>query len=236
VSLRTLPHWLAALQVFLVCGIPTQVLVLVALLVMGEPLPVNGTIRLQLVATLTLLDTALVAILIRVFLSLSGETSRGVLLGRRPSLGEALRGLALVPVVFFGVPLLVSLLRAIAPSLHTVTESPLEAYMDTPFDAAIFFVVAVLGGGVREELQRGFILHRFRQRLGGIWVGLALFSLLFGALHYDQGLDVALAIGALGVLLGLMYIRRGSVVMPMATHAGFNGAQVIAQVILRALK
>ena len=34
-------------------------------------------------------------------------------------------------------------------------------------DAAIFALVVMIAGGVREEIQRGFVLHRFEQYLGG---------------------------------------------------------------------
>ena len=98
-----------------------------------------------------------------------------------------LRGLALVPVIFIGVASLVALLRYVAPWLHTVKDSPIQAYMQNPFDASIFLVVVVLGGGIKEELQRAFVLHRFDQGLGGIRVGLVLFSIMFGLLHFDQG-------------------------------------------------
>jgi len=171
-----LPRWLAALQVVVVCGVPTQLLVLFVLFVAGAPLPVDGHIPLELFATLSLFDTALIAVLIRVFLALSGETTNEVFLGTRPPAGEFWRGLVMLPVVLVAITGLVFLLRLVFPWLHTVAESPLAAYMDTPLDTAIFAFVVILAGGVREELQRGFILHRFRQRLGGATVGLAVFS------------------------------------------------------------
>ena len=188
----------------------------------------DGTgISLEFLATLILIDTAIMAILIRVFLSLSGETSKDVFLGVRPVRGEILRGLAIVPLALVAVTLAVLLLRTTMPWLHNVTVSPIEAYLRTPLDAAIFLVVAVLAGGVREELQRAFILHRFGQHLGGLRVGLVLFSIAFGVFHYDQGFDVAIAIGLLGLLWGILYIRRRSVVMSMVSHAGFNATQVL---------
>ncbi len=103
-------------------------------------------------------------------------------------------------------------MRAVAPWLHTVKESPIAQYMQNPYDAAIFLVVVVLAGGVREELQRGFFLHRFQRVLGGVRFGQAAalggYTLLFGALHFDQGLDVAIAVGSLGLLWGLLYLKR----------------------------
>ena len=233
--LPALPRWFAALQVLLVCGVPTQLLVLVFLFLVGEPLPTDSQIPLELFATLSLLDTALVALLIRLFLILSGETSRDVFLGRRPVFGEAWRGLALLPLVFVAVTGIVYVLRLVMPWLHNVAQSPLEAYMNTPFNAAIFFVVVIIAGGVREELQRGFILHRFEQRLGGARVGLVIFSIAFGSLHLNQGIDVAIAVGSLGLFWGILYIRRGSVVASMVNHGGFDAAQVIQQLVVRAL-
>lgn len=231
------PHWILALmQAIAVCGIPTQVFVAAGLILVAgmAPLSTEG-LSLEFIATVSFLDTALVAILIRVFLLLSRETSRDVYLGRRPVLGEIGRGLALVPVTFLLVVALVSAVRAVAPWLHNVKVSPLEAFMRNPLDAAIFLVVVVLAGGVREELQRGFILHRFGQRLGGMWVGNLTFGLAFGLLHFDQGWDVALVIGLLGLAWGWFFIRRGSVLVSVANHAGFNAAQVLQQVLVTSL-
>jgi membrane protease YdiL (CAAX protease family) len=235
------PAWpFALLQALAVSGIPSQVVIAAVLIIVAGMGPyTEDGLSLEFIATVSLLDTALVALLIRLFLHVSGETSRDVFVGRRPSLKEVGkevgRGLALVPVTFVVVVSAVAGLRAIAPWLHNVKVSPLEAFMRNPLDAAIFAVVVVLAGGVREELQRGFILHRFGQSLGGMWVGNLVFGLAFGLGHFDQGWDVAIVIGLLGMAWGLMYIRRGSSLMPIANHAGFNAAQVIQQIIATSL-
>ena len=80
----------------------------------------------------------------------------------------------------------------------------------------------MLAGGVREEVQRAFILHRFDQDLGGARLGLALFSIAFGLGHLTQGLDAALITGMLGLLWGVMYLRRRSMVAPAISHSLFN--------------
>jgi membrane protease YdiL (CAAX protease family) len=237
-----LPRWFAVAQAILVCGmLPTQ-LFIAAALVLFLDVPVfegDGGISLQFFATLSLFDTALVALLIRVFLILSGEESRDVFAGRRPIWGEIWRGLALLPVILVGVTAIVLGLRAVAPWLHTVKESPVTQFMQNPYDAAIFLVVVVLAGGVREELQRAFFLHRLTHVVGhfrfGIMLSLAGYSLLFGLMHFDQGVDVAIAVGSLGLLWGVIYVKRRSAVMPMTSHACFNAAQVAQQMIARAL-
>lgn len=221
---------------FLVSGVPTQSVVLAALLAAGAPLTVDPAgISLEFFAMLSLFDTALVAISIRVFLALSGERSHDVFLGRQPVGREIGRGLALIPALWLLVIVLVYGMNTFLPWLHNVPTNPLEAYMDTPIKAAVFIMVVILAGGVREELQRGFILHRFDQRLGGAWVGLAVFSVVFGIFHLQQGYDAAIAVGLLGVIWGVRYIRRRSIVASMVSHAGFDTVQVLQQVLVRNL-
>jgi membrane protease YdiL (CAAX protease family) len=183
----------------------------------------------------SLIDTALVCLLIRLFLTLSNEDSTAVFIGHRPVRGEVLRGLVSLPIVFLAVTGIVLALRTLAPWTHTVKVSPFDAFLRSPLEASIFLVVVILAGGVREELQRGFILHRFEQRLGGIRLGLGLFTVLFGLLHLDQGIDVAIAVCLLGLFWGVLYIRRRSVVWAMTNHASFDAAQVIQAAVARSL-
>jgi membrane protease YdiL (CAAX protease family) len=231
---RFLPRWAALLQVLIVCGVPTQIVVFVPIaLFTGVPILEGKQISTELFALTSLIDTALIAILIRVFLGISGENPNDVFLGKRPPLREAALGVAVLPLVFLVVALVALALRAVLPALHTVAENPLEGYMKTPLDAAIFGLVVVMAGGVREELQRGFILHRFEQRLGGAWVGLGIFSVFFGALHVTEGIDAAVAIGLLGFFWGAVYIKRRSVLLPLVNHAGFDLLQVIQVIALK---
>ena len=65
----------------------------------------------------------------------------------------------------------------------------------------------MIAGGVREEIQRGFVLRRFEQYLGGGAVGLVVFSALFGLGHLEQGRDVALATAILGAFWGAVFLR-----------------------------
>jgi uncharacterized protein len=231
----------SALQACLICGIPTQLLVFGGLVLARVPMADgslvtldSSQISLQFFALSALIDTALVAILIRTFLRLSGETSRAVFLGNRSVRTEVVRGLLMLPVLWVVVVMLVFLLNVAFPSLHNVPENPYGIYMDTPFRSGVFIVVVIVAGGVREELQRAFILHRF-ERLGGAYTGLALFSVAFGLMHLPQGVDVAIAVGLLGVIWGLIYIRRRSIIAPMVSHATFDVVQVLQQVLLHSL-
>jgi membrane protease YdiL (CAAX protease family) len=89
----------------------------------------------------------------------------------------------------------------------------------------------VIAGGVREELQRAFLLRRFDRWLGGGAVGLVVTSAAFGAGHWLQGADAAIATAFLGALWGVIYLRRRSAVAPVVSHSGFNLLQ-LAQFLL----
>ena len=231
-----LPRWFAAAQVFAVCGIPSGIFVVIVMFLFGRPMPVDlKHPPLEFFASVGLFDAALVALLIKLFLWMSGENSSDVFLGRRRIGREVARGLLLLPLVFFGIMAFEYGLQRFLPALHNVKTNPLSAYMNTPVEAAVFIIVVILAGGVREELSRAFILHRFAQRLGGARVGLVLFSLVFGALHFDQGYDVMISVGILGAIWGLLYVRRRSVVASMVNHASFDVAQVLLQLLGRSL-
>ena len=117
-------------------------------------------------------------------------------------------------------------LQVFAPWLHNVERNPLEEMLRTPGDAAIFAVVVVVAGGVREEVQRAFILRRFERWLGGATVGVVIASAVFGAGHALQGGDAVVATALLGAFWGVVYLRRRSIVGPMISHAAFDLLQV----------
>jgi membrane protease YdiL (CAAX protease family) len=186
------------------------------------------------VFTVSLLDAAVVIGLVLMFLRAHHESARAVLFGDRRIWRETLLGLAILPAVFMLVMLVLILILRFAPDLHNVTRNPLEDMLRTRGDALIFGVVVMIAGGVREEVQRGFIAHRCGQYLGGAVLGVVLYSVFFGLGHFEQGYDAMLATGILGLLWGLLYIARRSIVAPMVSHAAFNLAQLLKYLALAA--
>jgi membrane protease YdiL (CAAX protease family) len=132
-----------------------------------------------------------------------------------------------VPVTL-GVAALVLGVRAVWPSMQDVAVNPMMGLMRDPRLAAVFAVVVVFAGGVREEMQRAFQLHRLSPAVGGPWPALAITSLVFGLGHTVQGRDVAVATAALGALWGAMWLVRRSIVAAAVCHALFNLGQVVA--------
>jgi membrane protease YdiL (CAAX protease family) len=113
------------------------------------------------------------------------------------------------------------------PSLHNVPNNPLERLANNAQQSAIFAFVAILAGGIREELQRGFMLYRFEKYLGGGGVGLVVTSVLFGMLHGIQGWDAMIVTGCLGAFWAAMYLGRRSSIGPMSSHALFDTLQIL---------
>ena len=224
----------ALLEVFLCSGYPTQLTLIVLMSSAGMALRTpSGALTPNFIFVLSLLDALVVVALVSFFIRARGERVRDVLLGQRPFLREALLGVLLVPIVFLVVLLLLAIVITVVPRLHNVPHNPLEAMVQTPRDALIFSIVVMVAGGVREEIQRGFIVHRFDQHLGGGAVGVLVYSVAFGLGHVEQGWDAAVATGCLGALWGMLYLIRRSIVAPMVSHAGFNLLQLIKFVSLR---
>jgi membrane protease YdiL (CAAX protease family) len=217
----------AAAEVILCSGFPTQILLIALLSAAGLRIRgADGLLSPPFIFLLSLLDTVLVVGLVLFFLRSRGESPRAVLLGTRPVFREALLGLALLPMIFIAVIAVRLVIFEFAPWLRNVPRNPLQDLLRTRGDAILFALVVMIAGGLREEVQRGFILHRFSRFLGGAATGLVLFSALFGLGHLEQGWDAVLATAALGACWGVVYLRRQSIAAPIVSHAAFNLAQL----------
>jgi membrane protease YdiL (CAAX protease family) len=217
----------ALLEVVLCSDFPTQFMLATTFDVLGfRPYSADGMLAIDYVVALSLLDTLLLVSLMVLFLRSHGERAREVFLGSAPIGAEIRRGLLLIPVALITAVAVILTIQQLAPWLHTVEHNPLQDLVRTRRDAILFGVVVVIAGGVREELQRAFLLRRFERWLGGGVVGVVVTSTVFGAGHQLQGADAAMATGVLGALWGVIYLRRRSAVAPVVSHSGFNLLQL----------
>jgi membrane protease YdiL (CAAX protease family) len=227
----------ALLEVFLCSGVPTQILVGQALTLAGwPPFAPDGAPRLGPLFALALADTCLLLVVIAALLHAGGERLRPLIVGARPIAREAGLGVLLVPALFVGVGLTVLAVRRLLPWAHNVPQNPFEEFLKTPTHAGLFAVIAIVAGGLREEVQRIFLLHRFEQHLGGAAFGLVVLSLAFGAGHAMQGWDASIVTGLLGLTWGWIYLRRRSGVAPIVSHAGYNTAQILQALAMPGLR
>lgn len=220
-------QWAALFEVVICCGFPTQLLFVGILAMLGiASTDAQGTLSISYIFLLSISDTILLLFLIFYFLRQHQENPVEIFLGRRQFRGEFLFGLMLTPFIL-GITLTgAALLHHLWPSLRTVPENPFNALLTSPMNVALFTAVAVIAGGVREELQRAFILFRFDQHLGGAKVGLVIFSLVFGLGHALQGWDAAIITALLGALWGSIYLLRRSVISTIVSHTSFNIVEI----------
>jgi membrane protease YdiL (CAAX protease family) len=217
----------ALLEVILCSDYPTQIVLGATFAALGiRPLMTGGGLNPSYIVGLSLADAALLIGLIVLFLRAHGEQPRMLFLGQRAVGPEVRAGLPLIGWAFLIALAVLVPIQQFAPWLRTVPTNPLQELIRTPGGAALFAVVVILAGGVREELQRAFLLRRFEQHLGGPRVGLVVSSAAFGAGHLLQGADAAVATAVLGAFWGLIYLRRRSVIAPVVSHAGFNLLQI----------
>jgi len=217
-------------------GFPTQLaLAGLARLAGLEPLTPEGGLSIEFVTLIALGDTVLLGGLVAWLLRRRGESVREVIVGGRPLGPDIGLGLLLVPALLVFISASMWLLRSWNPGLQNVPDNPLEAMARTVGGAVMLLVVSMVGGGVREELQRAFLLHRFRTDLGGPVNGLVLTSVGFGLGHVVQGWDAMIVTALLGAFWGLLYLRRGSITTGCVSHGLTNAAQVLVSYLQRPL-
>ena len=227
---ESLTRWRAAGEVLLCSGYPTQLVIVALLSAVGVQPVEQGSLSPRFVFIVSAVDTAVLIGLVLAFLARSGERPRDLLVGVRSLTREVWIGLLLVPALFMVMVLTQLLVYTVAPNLHNVPVNPFNAFLQSPALRWAFLILVVIAGGIREEVQRAFLLHRFEQRLGGPAVGLVVTSVAFGLGHTVQGWDAAIITALLGASWGVTYLARRSAIANVVSHATFNVLQVVAGV------
>jgi membrane protease YdiL (CAAX protease family) len=215
-------------EVFLCSEFPTQFVIGALLGQAGiAPLTRDGRLSERFVYLMSTIDTVVLLGLILLLMRLSGDRPRDVFLRRGRLSREIAVGIALVGVVFFVVLLLQLVIQAVVPALRNVPANPFQSMIESPIQIVPFVLLVLIAGGVREELQRAFLLHRFDQALGGAPLGVLITSAAFGLGHVVQGWDAVVVTAVLGALWGLIYVWRRNVIPGIISHALFNAGEVL---------
>lgn len=103
------------------------------------------------------------------------------------------------------------------PSSEQAYQETVEGLTKAP--VASFLQICVIAPVIEELLMRGFILSGLRTAYGTA-VGLLVSSVLFALLHLNMVQTLSSLI--CGVVLGLLYIKTGSVFCCIIGHCGYN--------------
>jgi membrane protease YdiL (CAAX protease family) len=166
---------------------------------------------------------------------------RGFGIGRRPigrdavwAVGAWLVSLAMCAGIYW---ITVRLVEWIHPQSQETPHQILTALRDPSMPGALRFLAVagalVLAPASEELFFRGVLQSGVKKlvfaRWGSLWhrwIALGLTAALFGAMHYATPHQVP-ALIALGLLLGYLYERTGSLTLPVLVHLLFNGKSLL---------
>jgi membrane protease YdiL (CAAX protease family) len=178
----------------------------------------------QDIARTALTNGAFVVISVTLLLVLSRERYGDLGFHRRRLLRQIGLGVLFGVLIFVLDTLLIS---PVASALVPETASQgvdMSVFFGKLSYIPIWLVIALLKGGLTEELWRIFCLTRFEKLFGraGLILALIAGSLVFGLGHAYQGLGTVLAEGVQGLLYAGVYLRRRSAWEPVVAHAVFD--------------
>ena len=181
----------------------------------------------RIVSAFVLLEAGITLLLLALVLRARRERLYDLGLRRREWRPNIVIGLMLVPLLFSANAIISSAFRVYLPKYFS-NRNPLTEIIRTPQQLGLFIFSALVAGGIKEELQRAFILTRFRQYLGGERLGLMLWSVAFGAGHYIQGMQGVVIAAVFGFVFGTVYLIRGTLIAPMVAHGIYDTLALLA--------
>jgi membrane protease YdiL (CAAX protease family) len=188
----------------------------------------------RVVAGFVLLEAAITLLLLSLILKAHGEKLSDLGLRWARWKSELPIGIATVPFLFLLNGVVGVLFKYFLPRFFS-EHNPLVEIIHAPQDLVLFIFAGLLAGGIKEELQRAFVLERFRVHLGGAWFGLAVWSIAFGAGHYIQGVQGTVVAGLLGFVFGVIYLVRKNLIAPMVSHGLYDTAALLGYWFFRSV-
>jgi uncharacterized protein len=143
-------------------------------------------------------------------------------------------------IAVLGGAVLAFAISGLAALLHTPqVPSPLDRFLKSPVDLALFAALAVTLAPLFEELFfRGF-LQPLLSRTFGMVAGILITALVFGLLHapeYAWAWQYVVAVSLAGAVFGWVRARTNSIIPSTLMHACYNLVFVIALVFTKFVK
>jgi membrane protease YdiL (CAAX protease family) len=186
----------------------------------------------RVVTSFVLLEAGITFLLLALILKAHGETLADLGLRWDRWRSQLVIGITVLPVLFFLNALIGGAFRLFLPKYFT-ERNPLMEIIHDPEDLVLLIISVLIAGGIKEELQRAFILIRFRDHLGGARLGLVLWSIAFGGGHYVQGFQGMVAAGFFGLVFGVVYLFRGNLIAPVVSHGLYDTVALLGYWFLR---
>lgn len=217
----------ALFEIFLMSGIVSTLLASIPLLIFNIG-TADSLIRDSRAIAVTLLLESLFSFAILAFLlQLHREPISSLGLSWNRWKHQVLLGFCLIPLLFIVNIVVAAVFKVYFPE-HYLEENPLSQSIQSAGQLALFIFSALVAGAIKEEVQRAFILNRFRDYLGGGVTGLIIWSIVFGAGHYVQGYQGVVTTAILGAIFGIAYLKTGSLIGPMVAHGTYNTLALLA--------
>ncbi|MBV9300623.1 MAG: CPBP family intramembrane metalloprotease [Acidobacteriaceae bacterium] len=143
-------------------------------------------------------------------------------------------------VVALGGAALAFVISLLASLLHTPqVPSPLDRFLKSPVNLALFSILAVTLAPLFEELLfRGF-LQPLLSRTFGLFAGILITAALFGSLHapeYSWAWQYVVAVSLAGAVFGWIRARTNSIIPSTLMHSSYNFVFVVALIATKHLK
>lgn len=199
-------RWLAQVLLLLFLVLPSLGL---------SPLLADGIGFPVIAVSVMVRDLALLG-LVAYFVWSEGEQAQTIGWHRAGFQREAALGALLFLPVLTGLALLQWLLQhlGLPPPVPPPAAMIPEGAGQWGLAALLLVIVAV----TEETLFRGFLITRLRALSGSTAFALALSSLIFAMGHGYQGRTGVVAVAALGLFYGALFLWRGSLVAPTTMH------------------
>lgn len=176
---------------------------------------------------LMILEATTTLMIIAGFMILRGETARAIGLRLVQPGRQVLIGILSLPILFASTVAISAFFHYVLPDLET-EQNPILQLIQRPADLLLLLFSSIYIGGIKEEIQRAFILVRFEKYLGGLLPGLIIWSAFFAFGHAVQGVDNAIKAGFLGLIFGLLFIWRRNLIAPITAHAAYDIVTLLA--------
>lgn len=181
----------------------------------------------NLVVAMTVASAAVGFGLIMVIIKLRRGATIAEYLDLKPVTGKTVLALFLITVGFM----------AVSTGLNVILDRPgdsgfmTNAYRSVTFPPLLWVAVVVFAPVFEETLLRGFLFVGFRESRLGLVGTIGLTALIWASLHIQYGVYEMAVIFFLGIILGIVRQKTGSLWSSMIIHA-FNNFMAMLVILL----